>query len=169
MEGSTEEAVCHLQAVGPTPDTTRLAVKPRNIPKASKSCQFMTSEPRICAGLTSAAKTGTTLALQPIPMPRMARQASSCRQLCEHALPIIAARIRAPDNAMAGRRPKKYSLMGSLNQQPIKQAERYGTALTTAKIQASRPGGCQCVSHKALSRQTHRWDRNPQRQQDPTV
>lgn len=36
--GNTLLAICHRHAVLPTPATARLALKPRKIPKASKSC-----------------------------------------------------------------------------------------------------------------------------------
>lgn len=57
--GSTDEAVCHRHAWVPVFASIRFAENPKQIPRASKSCQFMTSEPLIRAGATSAAKTGT--------------------------------------------------------------------------------------------------------------
>lgn len=51
--------------------------------------------------------------------------------------------MSAPDIAIGGRRPKKYSLIGSDSQQPMKLAEKYGAALTMAKIHAAPPFGLQ--------------------------
>ena len=54
---------------------------------------------------------------------------------------MIDASITSADIQIAARRPKKYSLMGSDNQQPTRLAAKYVLALTTAKIQASCPPG----------------------------
>lgn len=83
--------------MAPTFPKTRLAQVPRQIPKAVHSSiqvcqqslqpkiddighflrQVMTRAPRIAAGAFSAAKTGTVLALAPIPMPKSRRQTNS--------------------------------------------------------------------------------------------
>lgn len=69
-------------------------------------------------------KTGTTAALQPIPIPRSIRHPNISFQVLVKELPTIAERMRTAEMQIAARRPKKYSFKGSESQQPIKLADR---------------------------------------------
>jgi hypothetical protein len=102
--------------------------------------QFITSEPRKCEGAISAAKTGTTAALQPatdvnqvigldikeylpMPNPSRKRQIKSCHQVVLYPLPIAGPRIKMADMAIGTLRPTNLSDRGSDSQQPLSECQ----------------------------------------------
>lgn len=88
------------------------------IPKATHSCQPMTSPPRMDAGEFSAAKTGIVDALVPIPIPSSRRQANSCGHVWVKAEPMTDRQQNIAEKKMVPRRPKRW-FNGWDNQQPL--------------------------------------------------
>jgi hypothetical protein len=111
----------------------------------------MGSSPRKCGGAISAAKTGTTDALHPIPNPSSTRVSANCHVFCV-ADPKMAARITdTAETMMAPRRPKRSSLMRtSENKQRLlmRQCRRCrlhrSTHLHSCSQVRSRIHGCEC-------------------------
>ena len=77
------------------------------IPKATHSCQPITSPPRIEAGQFSAANTGIVDALVPIPIPSSRRQTNSCGHDWVKAEPITERQQKIAEKKMVPRRPKR--------------------------------------------------------------
>ena len=71
------------------------------------------------AGAISAAKTGTTAALQPIPTPRRTRKPSNDFQPSTYADPIADVNMRIAENMIALRRPKNTSFRASERNVPL--------------------------------------------------
>ena len=106
----------------------------RDSPRASNSCQFITSIPlstvsgeaiqRSCEtdrkwlGATSAPKIGVTDALAPSPNPKINLQTSSCHHLWAVPLPMAPMIQRHAEMQIAPLRPIFFDWSGSENQQP---------------------------------------------------
>ena len=106
----------------------------RDSPRASKSCQFITSIPlstvsgkivqrryetdRKWLGATSAPKIGVTDALAPSPKPKTNLQTSSCHHLLAVPAPMAPMIQRHAEMQIAPLRPIFFDWSGSENQQP---------------------------------------------------